>query len=313
MKRNWGVLGVLGGAVAGLVPATVAAQSVPLFSSDWHLVPEACRACPCGIGGVLQVIQNLMNIAISLGLVLCVLAIVLAGFYWLLTPTNPGGRMRARKILANAAIGFVVIISAWLIVDFVMKLVYDGEKNFGPWHSIIAGDQICIEVNENLKPLFDGGVFSRPGGGEVVVGGGSAQCMVQETGACATGNLSTFGSAAATASRVCYGESRANARAVSGVDKLGDGTPYSFGLFQINITAHRINSLNCPAAFSKANCTVSSCGPGTGVRVVNATLYNQCRAAALSPQTNIAHAYRIYQQAGNSWRPWGAARQCGII
>jgi hypothetical protein len=96
------------------------------------------------------------------------------------------------------------------------------------------------------------------------------------------------------------------------VDKLGDGTPYSFGLFQINITAHKIGSLNCPAAFSKQNCTVSSCGKGTGVMVTNAALYNRCRAAAIAPATNIATAHQIYLDASARWSPWGAAKACGL-
>ncbi len=210
--------------------------------------------------------------------------------------------------------------TTWVIVDFVMKMLYsgtDGQQGvFGPWNEILTGGDICV-VATSTKPLFSGNIFSVPGQSTGGTGGGSVgggTCQVQTTGACAESNLRIFGTAAANASKICTAESHGNASAVSGTDRLGDAarTPYSFGLFQINITAHRINGLDCPSAFSKKSCTLSSCGPGTGVRVTNVALYNRCAAAAKSLQGNIEVAHRIYRDANSSWSPWGTARGCGL-
>jgi hypothetical protein len=314
MNRLWAPL------LLFLLPAGASAQAnIPLFDPNWSLVPKACQACPCGMGGVLQFIQNGMNATISFGILICVLVIVFAGILWILTPTNPENHSQAKKVLTNAVIGFLIILSAWLIVDFVMKLLYDGDTTFGPWNEILAGGDVCVVAKENT-PLFSGSITAKPGiglepdggGGSGGGGTGGGQCVARDTGGCSIRNLGIFGPAALTASKVCDGESKGNAGLPSTVDKLGDGTPYSFGLFQINITAHQINGLNCPNAFSKKSCTVSSCGPGTGVRVTNPALYNQCKAAATNPQINIRTAHRIYTQAGSRWSPWGAAKACGL-
>ena len=321
MTRRWAPLLL---ALLFLVPLMASAQNLPLLDPDWRLVPDAHaldESCPVGaplgFGGTLQLIQNAMNAAVSFGVIICVVVITFAGILLILTPTNPESHSQAKKILTNAAIGFLIILSAWLIVDFVMKILYNQNlEGWGPWNTILHGGNVCVKEMDT-KPLFDRAITNIPGqttgggSGGGSVGGGN--CLVQNSGACAVSNFSVFGTAAQTASRVCFGESGGNASLPSTVDKLGDGTPYSFGLFQINISAHRLNGLDCPSAFSKQSCTVSSCGPGTGVVVRNPALYNQCRAAALNPRINIAKAHEIYLDAHARWsRDWGAAKKCGI-
>lgn len=320
MNRLWAPLLL---ALLLYLPLSASAQSLPLLDPNWQLVPEAhdldsnCPVgAPLGFGGVLQLIQNLMNASVSFGIIICVIVIAFAGILWILTPTNPENHSQAKKVLTNAAIGLLIILSAWLIVDFVMKLLYNQNlEGWGPWNTILSGGNVCVTATDT-KPLFDGKITWIPGQdsgtGTSTKSTGGGTCLVQTSGSCAVSALGVFGTAAENASRVCYGESHGNASLPSGVDRLGDGTPYSFGLFQINITAHKIGGLNCPAAFSKQSCTVSSCGAGSGVRVVDATLYNKCRAAAINPANNIATAHKIYLDAHATWSPWGAAKKCGL-
>jgi hypothetical protein len=307
------------------MPLAASAQSgLPLFDPEWQLVPDAHEldsscpvGAPLGFGGVLQLVQNGMNATVSFGIIICVIVIAFAGILWILTPTNPENHSQAKKVLTNAAIGLLIILSAWLMVDFVMKLLYNQNlEGLGPWNTILSGGSACVTAG-TTKPLFSGDIFTVTPGQGGATGGpsggtGGGKCLMQSTGACAVSALGVFGTAAETASKVCYGESRGGASLPSGVDKLGDGTPYSFGLFQINITAHEINGLDCPSAFSKQSCTVSSCGAGSGVRVVKPALYNQCKAAAIIPANNIAVAYKIYLDAHARWSDWGAAKSCGL-
>lgn len=321
MKRLWAPLLFL---LVFCVPLAASAQSnLPLFDPGWQLVPDAHEldsdcpvGAPLGFGGVLQLVQNVMNAAISFGVLISVLVIAGAGILWILTPTNPENHSQAKKILTNAVIGLLIILSAWLIVDFVMKILYNQNlEGFGPWNTILHGGDVCVVAMET-EPLFSGSITAVPGQGTSGDAGsgstGGGTCVAQDTGGCAIRSLSVFGTAAVTASKVCQGESHGNASLPSGVDKLADGTPYSFGLFQINITAHPVNGLNCPAAFNKRSCTVTSCGAGSGARVINASLYNQCRAAATNPAINIATAHKIYLDAHARWSPWGAAKRCGL-
>lgn len=140
------------------------AEAAPFLNP---IVPEACQACPCGFGGVLQIIQNLMNFGIGIAIIFATIIIAWGGFLYIMSSANPESRSKANKMLINAAIGLLVVLSAWLIVDFVMKSLYDGETSkFGPWNTIIgtSGD-ICIEKNKNVRGLYEPGVSATPGRG----------------------------------------------------------------------------------------------------------------------------------------------------
>lgn len=118
-----------------------------------------------------------------------------------------------------------------------------------------------------------------------------------------------------TASIVAAHESGGLPSRASTVDKcLPGGQPVSFGLFQINITNHKINGLNCPAAFDYP--------PGTSPReydaknqyctIVDQTLYNNCVTAAETPSINIQAACQISSN-GTNWGAWLAdINACGI-
>jgi hypothetical protein len=139
-----------------LVPFVADAQFGPI-------VPAICQQCPCGFGGVLAIIQNLMNFVIGIAVIFATIIIVWGGILYVLSPTNPEHRGTANKMLLNAFIGLCIVLSSWLIVDFVMKTLYGGQ--FGPWNSILingAGGS-CIEENENVKPLFEGEIVATPG------------------------------------------------------------------------------------------------------------------------------------------------------
>jgi len=138
------------------------AEAAPFLNP---IVPEACQACPCGFGGVLQIIQNLMNFGIGIAILVATIIIAWGGFLYIMSSANPESRSKANKMLINAAIGLFIVLSAWLIVDFVMKSLYDGETSrFGPWNTIISGEgDICIKENENVKSLFSRGITATPG------------------------------------------------------------------------------------------------------------------------------------------------------
>lgn len=132
------------------------------------LVPTICQACPCGFNGVLEIIRNLMNLGISLAVVVATIIIAWAGFLYIASSTNPESRSKANKMLLSAVIGLMIVLSAWLIVDFVMKTLYGGQ--FGPWNTILTGGgDDCIKA-KTVKPLFDGSIVTIPGSG----GGGTS-------------------------------------------------------------------------------------------------------------------------------------------
>ncbi len=139
-----------------LLPVSAYAQFGPI-------VPDVCKICPCGFGGVLAIIQNVVNFVIAISIIFATIIIAWAGGLYMLSATNPESRSQANKMLINAIVGICVVLSAWLIVDFVMKTLYGGQ--FGPWNSILSdgGGESCIQAKPT-QPLFSGNVFSVPGG-----------------------------------------------------------------------------------------------------------------------------------------------------
>ncbi len=152
--------------VSAVVPVAHAAD-IPLLDSSFHIVPDAHdldASCPVGaplsFGAVLEIIQRMMNAAISFGILIFVIIMTWGGFLMITSVTNPEARSTARGMLTNAAIGLLIVLSAWLIVDFVMKTLYSstGEDTagvFGPWNSILNGGKACVLATET-KPLFSG-------------------------------------------------------------------------------------------------------------------------------------------------------------
>ena len=96
-----------------------------------------------------------------------------------------------------------------------------------------------------------------------------------------------FNKAPRTASAVSFAESRHIATKSSDSDKMRDGRPFSVGLFQLNLTWHRIGDLNCPAAFT---------GKDYFAVVKDESLYDSCVEAAKDPILNIdtAHGCLLY-------------------
>jgi hypothetical protein len=157
-----------------LAPSVAAAQFGPI-------VPDVCKACPCGFGGVLAIVQNLINFVISLSIIIATIVIAWAGGLYILSPTNPEMRGTANKMLINAVIGIMIVLSAWLIVDFVMKTLYGGQ--FGPWNSILtdtSGSNSCVQPKPTA-PLFSGDIFTvtpGQGSGGSTGGGSGTNCPV---------------------------------------------------------------------------------------------------------------------------------------
>lgn len=154
------------------------------------IVPEECNCEDVGgkqtapsYGCVLATLQNAVNFAISLGVIAATLVLAYAGFTWMMSGGNPEKRSQGRTMLINVAIGLAIVLSAWLIVDFIMKNLYDPgtsahEVQFGPWYSILRGDEgtMCILIVEQQTiPGLLGGLATGVLGGSQGsnAGGGS--------------------------------------------------------------------------------------------------------------------------------------------
>ncbi len=161
------------------VPAEAAAN-LPGLDPNFSIVPELCQACPCGYVGVLQLIQNLMNAAIAIGVIAFVIVFAYAGIMFMVNPTNPEMRSKARGMLINVMVGMIIVLAAWLVVDFIMKTLYK-DSSYGPWNSILTPEiasTMCIESRDQAHitglagGLLNGIVGDQGGAGTGGSGGG---------------------------------------------------------------------------------------------------------------------------------------------
>ena len=83
----------------------------------------------------------------------------------------------------------------------------------------------------------------------------------------------------------------------------GENVSVSWGLFQINLTAHKIGALDCPKAFDRLYTAQNHY-----CRVVNPDLFRQCKSAAKEPSTHIQAVCAISKN-GTDWTAWAGDRK----
>lgn len=315
MKRLWVPVLV---ALLLFVPALASAQSnLPLFDPEWQLVPEAHEldadcpvGAPLGFGGALQLVQNVMNAMISFGVVIFVLIIAFAGMLWILTPTNPENHSQAKKVLTNAVIGLLIILSGWLIVDFVMKILYDSNGgNFGPWNEILTGGDICV-VAASTTPLFTGTIAGTtiPSGGTGSSGGGSYDPRYTTSGACSPNSVQQAGqSVNITAKEAKFLACIARPESQCGADltnyNWGRGSS-AYGPYMILLdgNARYFENAACRRAANvtgRLNCSAGFTG---GNPIAGSAIAQRCMQAASNLACSTAAATALLRDSGAT--PW---------
>lgn len=143
--------------VIALAPASASAADVTFFGP---LIPEECHCDEEGsapdFGCALAVVQNAMNLAISLSFIIFALVIAAAGVLFIASPISARNRELGRTMMLNSVVGLVIALSGWLLVDFVMKTLFsynegasaEGVAELGPWNSILGpgeGVHHCLQ------------------------------------------------------------------------------------------------------------------------------------------------------------------------
>ncbi len=102
-----------------------------------QIVPETCN----NVGGcqsvcdLATVAQNVLNTGIYIAVFLSAVLFAWAG--WLYLTSVAGGEIsRAKEIFMNVAVGLVIILAGWLVVDTLMRTLVGDGGSFGPWNKI---------------------------------------------------------------------------------------------------------------------------------------------------------------------------------
>jgi hypothetical protein len=100
-----------------------------------------CYTGECSVCDAQTLAWNVLNWLISIAIIIAALLFVNAGVLYVMSPSNPGNIARAHKIFTNTLIGLVIILSAWLLIDVVMKSLFNenaGDVAYGPWNNFLC-------------------------------------------------------------------------------------------------------------------------------------------------------------------------------
>lgn len=92
----------------------------------------------CSFCHLALVASSIINYLLGLASTLALLAIILAGFLYILSAGNPQRKNAARSYLANILKGYAVVFLAFLIVDFVLSAWGFLNPVLGKWNVVCA-------------------------------------------------------------------------------------------------------------------------------------------------------------------------------
>lgn len=90
---------------------------MPSVAFSQGLVP--CNGPDCGFEDLVVLFDRLFNYVITLGIIFSSLAFAYAGFLYITSQGDTSKISRANKIFTNFAVGLVLLLSAFLIVQLI--------------------------------------------------------------------------------------------------------------------------------------------------------------------------------------------------
>lgn len=149
--------------IAFAVPVSASAAIKPL---EGPIVPcsgvaEEVDGVPypaCQVCHAVELGQRFINFAVAAAGLIAVAIFSWAGFLMITAAGDTGAISRARGMFTNVALGLVITLAAWLIIDTIMKWafqphagtegspLYKATESFGPWNEIECVEQPATKV-----------------------------------------------------------------------------------------------------------------------------------------------------------------------
>lgn len=292
---------------------------------------QPCTACHAVLAG-----KKLIDYLTSIMVVVAIAVIVGMGVLYIMSGVNVALKKTAKAGLTAVLVGLIFMLSAWLIVNTILRFLATPEFIQGGegFISLQAGEGV-FGLQCNLRSDAGTAVMSSSGGiyntgqyqGAAGAGGnGTCSPITDGSNPCSVNNLSAtcFGSNAETWSRMCNLESRGTP-IQSQTDRCMNfgGKSFSGGLFQINIIANgaMLNRERCSniatVSLADSNCAIRNrAGVCTGWRTCvagrNFNNWDYCMGLTMNPETNLQAACTLSGN-GHNTRPWPHTRRvCGV-
>lgn len=162
--------------------AGVAWLAIPAVALAQGIVPcmgiDDCNLCQVG-----QLMKNIINFLLASSIFVAVIMFAYAGFLYGTSSGNEAKVTKAHKVFRNVFIGFLVAIAAWLVVQTIISVVFDGTAFVGGnWRELqcvsevtddpkgggrLIGTSLSDVINQVFPRVTGGGtgIVTTPGGG----------------------------------------------------------------------------------------------------------------------------------------------------
>jgi hypothetical protein len=92
-----------------------------------------CNGPDCTFEHLILLARNFIDVLVFFSTFLAVIGFIYAGFKLITSQGNPSALNEAKRIFSMVAIGFAIVLAAWLIVKLIFDvLVESGFVTFGP-------------------------------------------------------------------------------------------------------------------------------------------------------------------------------------
>jgi len=102
------------------------AQNVPPLVPCGHVVDG--QLDECGFEDFIELINNIISFLLFISVPIAVIAFIYSGFLFMTSQGDAAQVSKARGIFKNVAIGFIFVLSAWLIVYLIVTSLLDPES-----------------------------------------------------------------------------------------------------------------------------------------------------------------------------------------
>jgi hypothetical protein len=118
-----------------IVPLVDGGMTVALVDAA-GLVPCGEKGNPCNACHAMGMVNSLISYMFTIITFLAVMVIMYAGVKLVTSQGNASEWEEAKGMLTNMIVGFVIVLSAWLVVDTLMKMLIDTKVVPGMWNQL---------------------------------------------------------------------------------------------------------------------------------------------------------------------------------
>lgn len=125
--RSLALMTLLLGVSVGVVHflgADALAQGV--FGVDRNIVPEEVVRATGGEDSIIDLVRTILNYFLGFLGVLCVAIVIYGGFMYVTAGVNESGAETGKNILTYAAIGIMIILLSFVLVNFLLSAATPG-------------------------------------------------------------------------------------------------------------------------------------------------------------------------------------------